>query len=87
MLLFVAVLTMFIAGIRANYEYDLKKVIALSTLRQLGVIITSLRLGFPNLALFHLLTHALFKAMLFLCAGAIIHNNRDTQDLRNLGNL
>jgi len=86
-LLFIAVLTIFIAGIRANYEYDLKKVIALSTIRQLGVIITSLSLGFPNLALFHLLTHALFKAILFLCAGAIIHNNRDTQDLRNLGNL
>nr|ALK03386.1 NADH dehydrogenase subunit 5 [Lepetodrilus schrolli] len=87
MLLFVAVLTMFMAGISANYEYDLKKVIALSTLSQLGVMMTSLSLGFPNLALFHLLTHALFKAMLFLCAGAIIHNNSDTQDLRNLGNL
>ena len=86
-LLFIAVLTILIAGIRANYEYDLKKVIALSTLSQLGVIITSLSLGFPNLALFHLLTHALFKAILFLCAGTIIHNNRDTQDLRNLGNL
>nr|QBC73189.1 NADH dehydrogenase subunit 5 [Lepetodrilus guaymasensis] len=86
-LLFIAVLTMLMAGISANYEYDLKKVIALSTLSQLGVMMTSLSLGFPNLALFHLLTHALFKAMLFLCAGAIIHNNSDTQDLRNLGNL
>nr|QFG71049.1 NADH dehydrogenase subunit 5 [Pseudorimula sp. RSIO35641] len=87
MLLFIAVLTMFMAGISANYEYDLKKVIALSTLSQLGVMMTSLSLGYPGLTLFHLLTHALFKAMLFLCAGAIIHNNTDTQDLRNLGNL
>ena len=72
---------------RSNYEYDLKKVIALSTLRQLGVIMIRLGLGIPYLALFHLYTHALFKAMLFLCAGAIIHNNGNSQDLRQLGNL
>ena len=86
-LLFVSVLTLLMAGIGANYEYDLKKVIALSTLSQLGVIIMSLGLGIPYLALFHLYTHALFKAMLFLCAGAIIHNNSNSQDLRQLGNL
>nr|QBC73160.1 NADH dehydrogenase subunit 5 [Calliotropis micraulax] len=86
-LLFVSVLTMLMAGIGANYEYDLKKVIALSTLSQLGVMMMSLGLGMPFLALFHLYTHALFKAMLFLCAGAIIHNNSDVQDLRCLGSL
>nr|ARI50090.1 NADH dehydrogenase subunit 5 [Cittarium pica] len=86
-LLFVSVLTLLMAGIGANYEYDLKKVIALSTLSQLGVMMMSLGLGMPYLALFHLYTHALFKAMLFLCAGAIIHNNNNSQDLRQLGNL
>nr|YP_009572103.1 NADH dehydrogenase subunit 5 [Umbonium thomasi]QBI37689.1 NADH dehydrogenase subunit 5 [Umbonium thomasi] len=86
-LLFVSVLTLLMAGIGANYEYDLKKVIALSTLSQLGVMMMSLGLGMPYLALFHLYTHALFKAMLFLCAGAIIHNNSNAQDLRQLGNL
>nr|UVI60489.1 NADH dehydrogenase subunit 5 [Haliotis sp. 1 KW-2022]UVI60515.1 NADH dehydrogenase subunit 5 [Haliotis sp. 1 KW-2022]UVI60528.1 NADH dehydrogenase subunit 5 [Haliotis sp. 1 KW-2022] len=86
-LLFVSVLTMLMAGIGANYEYDLKKVIALSTLSQLGVMMASLGLGAPYLALFHLYTHALFKAMLFLCAGGIIHNNSDVQDLRCLGGL
>lgn len=86
-LLFVSVLTLLMAGIGANYEYDLKKVIALSTLSQLGVMMMSLGLGMPYLALFHLYTHALFKAILFLCAGAIIHNNRNSQDLRQLGNL
>nr|ARI50051.1 NADH dehydrogenase subunit 5 [Steromphala umbilicaris] len=86
-LLFVSVLTLLMAGIGANYEYDLKKVIALSTLSQLGVMMMSLGLGMPYLALFHLYTHALFKAMLFLCAGAIIHNNSNSQDLRQLGNL
>nr|YP_009318354.1 NADH dehydrogenase subunit 5 [Stomatella planulata]AOZ71835.1 NADH dehydrogenase subunit 5 [Stomatella planulata] len=86
-LLFVAVLTLLMAGIGANYEYDLKNVIALSTLSQLGVMMMSLGLKMPYLALFHLYTHALFKAMLFLCAGAIIHNNSNSQDLRQLGNL
>nr|YP_009318315.1 NADH dehydrogenase subunit 5 [Astralium haematragum]AOZ71796.1 NADH dehydrogenase subunit 5 [Astralium haematragum] len=86
-LLFISVLTLLMAGIGANYEYDLKKVIALSTLSQLGVMMMSLALGMPYLALFHLYTHALFKAMLFLCAGAIIHNNNNSQDLRQLGNL
>lgn len=86
-LLFVSVLTILMAGIGANYEFDLKKVIALSTLSQLGVMMASLGLGAPYLALFHLYTHALFKAMLFLCAGGIIHNNGDIQDLRCLGGL
>nr|QBC73136.1 NADH dehydrogenase subunit 5 [Anatoma sp. MNHN-IM-2013-42003] len=86
-LLFISVLTLLMAGLGANYEYDLKKIIALSTLSQLGVMMMSISLGLPFLALFHLYTHALFKAMLFLCAGAIIHNNSHMQDIRNLGNL
>lgn len=75
------------AGLRANTECDIKKIIALSTLRQLGVIIISLGLGYPLFALFHLLTHALFKALLFLCAGTIIHLHLHSQDLRFIGNL
>ena len=50
--------TIFIAGLGANFEYDLKKIIALSTLSQLGLIIRILSIGFPKLAYFHLLTHA-----------------------------
>lgn len=84
-LLLISVLTLLIAGIAANYENDLKKVIALSTLRQLGVIIISLGIGLPYLALFHLYTHALFKALLFLCAGTIIHARSNNQDLRYSG--
>ncbi len=86
-LIFVSVITLFIAGIRANYEYDIKKIIALSTLSQLGVMIISLALNLPFLALFHLYTHAMFKAILFICAGIIIHNNKNAQDLRLLGRL
>ena len=86
-LLLIAGLTMFMAGLGANFEFDLKKIIALSTLRQLGLIIRILAIGFPKLAFFHLLTHALFKALLFICAGAIIHNMKDSQDIRLIGGL
>nr|YP_010239405.1 NADH dehydrogenase subunit 5 [Tutufa rubeta]QTF74737.1 NADH dehydrogenase subunit 5 [Tutufa rubeta] len=84
-LLFISVLTLLMAGIGANYENDLKKIIALSTLSQLGVMMMSLGMGMQHLALFHLYTHALFKALLFLCAGTIIHNSLNTQDIRHMG--
>nr|QTT61339.1 NADH dehydrogenase subunit 5 [Tritia neritea] len=85
MLLFISVLTLLMAGIGANYENDLKKIIALSTLSQLGVMMMSLGLSMSYLALFHLYTHALFKALLFLCAGMFIHNSSNTQDIRHMG--
>lgn len=84
-LLLLAGLTIFIAGLGANFEFDLKKIIALSTLSQLGLIIRILAIGFPKLAFFHLLTHALFKALLFICAGAVIHNIKNSQDIRDMG--
>jgi NADH-ubiquinone oxidoreductase chain 5 len=86
-LLLISGLTMFIAGLGANFEFDLKKIIALSTLRQLGLIIRILSIGFYKLAFFHLLTHALFKALLFICAGAIIHNMNNNQDIRIIGGI
>lgn len=86
-LLLLSRLTMFMAGLGANFEYDLKKIIALSTLSQLGVIIRILSLGYPDLAFFHLLAHALFKALLFICAGSVIHRVKDYQDIRIIGGL
>nr|ASN65983.1 NADH dehydrogenase subunit 5 [Pogonostoma subtiligrossum] len=86
-LLLISTLTMFMAGLGANFEYDLKKIIALSTLSQLGLMMMILSLGNYKLAFFHLLTHALFKALLFMCAGAVIHNLKDSQDIRFMGNL
>lgn len=86
-LLLVGGITIFISGMGANYEFDLKKIIALSTLSQLGLIIRILSIGYPELAFFHLLTHALFKALLFICAGVIIHNLGDCQDIRFIGGL
>nr|URX53441.1 NADH dehydrogenase subunit 5 [Calcaritermes emarginicollis] len=80
-------LTMFMAGLGANFEYDLSKIIALSTLSQLGLMIGAVSVGFAGLAFFHLLTHALFSALLFMCAGVIIHTMKDSQDIRFMGNL
>nr|UPX88441.1 NADH dehydrogenase subunit 5 [Oreodytes sanmarkii] len=86
-LLIIGVLTMFMAGLGANFEFDLKKIIALSTLSQLGLMMSIMGMGVFSLAFFHLLTHAMFKALLFMCAGSIIHNLSDTQDIRFMGNL
>nr|YP_009919033.1 NADH dehydrogenase subunit 5 [Hylemya vagans]QMP96626.1 NADH dehydrogenase subunit 5 [Hylemya vagans] len=87
LLLLLSGLTMFMAGLGANYEFDLKKIIALSTLSQLGLMMSILSMGYYKLAFFHLLTHALFKALLFMCAGAIIHNMNNSQDIRLMGSL
>jgi len=64
-----------------------KKIVALSTLSQLGVITFSLGINIPNLAYFHIITHALFKALLFICVGSFINYHSHTQDLRWIGNL
>jgi len=86
-LLLISVITLFMSGLGANFEFDLKKIIALSTLSQLGVIIITLSLGLWELAFFHLIRHALFKSLLFLCAGFYIHSSSDSQDIRFIGKL
>nr|QZR91963.1 NADH dehydrogenase subunit 5 [Filchnerella dingxiensis] len=86
-LLIIGCMTMFMAGLGANFEFDLKKIIALSTLSQLGLMMSILAMGYPSLSFFHLLTHALFKALLFMCAGSMIHNLSDTQDIRFMGSI
>ena len=77
-------LTILMAGGSALLEIDIKKIIALSTLRQLGVIFFRLGLGFPIITFFHLLSHAYFKAILFMAAGALIHRINDYQNMRIL---
>jgi len=85
LLCFVGRVTCLLGGIAAIWETDIKKIIALSTLRQLGVIMFSLSLNYPFMALFHLYTHAIFKALLFLVAGVILLISFGVQDLRLLG--
>jgi len=80
-------LTMFIARTAAFFEIDMKKIVALSTLRQLGVIMTSIGAGYRNLAFFHLLRHAYFKALLFIRTGNLIHAAGRFQDSRAMGGM
>lgn len=75
-------LTIIIAGLSALWETDIKKIVALSTLSQLGLIITAVGIGVFQLAFFHLLSHAFFKALLFITVGNFIHLRRNNQDLR-----
>lgn len=72
--------------ISALFEIDLKKVVALSTLRQLGFILTILSFGFFTLCFFHLVVHAFFKSLIFLCTGVLIHTI-SSQYSKNFGNL
>lgn len=72
------------ARISANWEQDVKKIIALSTLRQIAIIIFALRINIITIAFAHLVIHALFKSTIFLCAGTIIHEST-YQDIRIIG--
>lgn len=84
---YIGAITCLFSGLAATAEWDLKKIIALSTLRQLGVIIITLGIQQPQLAFLHLITHALFKALLFISAGFIIHVENNNQDIRLIGNI
>nr|YP_004934924.1 NADH dehydrogenase subunit 5 [Pedipes pedipes]AEQ93857.1 NADH dehydrogenase subunit 5 [Pedipes pedipes] len=77
-------ITCLLGGWAASYENDIKKIIALSTLSQLGVMVYCLGLNLPMLALFHLYTHALFKALLFLSAGSLLMSTYGVQDVRSM---
>jgi len=86
-LIFVGLFTTLIAGLTAFLECDTKKIVALSTLRQLGLIVTSLGFGERSLCFAHLNTHAAFKALLFLAVGTAIHNSFGSQEARSSGPL
>uniref|UniRef100_A0AAU7N2F7 NADH-ubiquinone oxidoreductase chain 5 n=1 Tax=Petalocephala arcuata TaxID=3078504 RepID=A0AAU7N2F7_9HEMI len=84
-LMMMSMLTMIMSSMCANFEFDLKKIIALSTLSQLSMMMTSNFLGLKEISFLHLLTHAMFKSLLFMCAGIMIFYNMNNQDIRNLG--
>ncbi len=83
----VGTLTMFFGACSALIQYDIKKLLAYSTISQLGLMVVGIGVGAVNTALFHLVTHAFFKAGLFLSAGAVIHHLHHEQDMRKMGNL
>lgn len=86
-MLFLGSLTLIMAGLCACAELDIKKIVALSTLRQLGVIMVALSLDIKDLCFFHLATHAIFKALLFMCVGVGIHSVFGSQDFRSFSRL
>lgn len=83
----VGLATAIIAAIIALTQTDIKKVLAYSTVSQLGYMFLGLGVGAYTGAFFHVLTHAFFKALLFLGAGSVIHAMSDEQDMRNMGGL
>ena len=83
----VGVLTAVFAGTMGMVQYDIKRVIAYSTMSQLGYMFLAMGLGVYSLGMFHLMTHAFFKALLFLAAGSVIHALDGEQDIRKMGGL
>jgi NADH-quinone oxidoreductase subunit L len=87
MIVFIGASTAFFAATVGLVQTDIKRVIAYSTCSQLGYMFVAAGVGVYSVAMFHLLTHAFFKAMLFLGAGSVIHGMHHEQDMRNYGGL
>ncbi len=83
----VGMLTAIVAAVIALRQNDIKKVLAYSTVSQLGFMFMALGTGTYWLAVFHLMTHAFFKGLLFLGSGSVIHGMHEEQDIRNMGGL
>ena len=83
----VGVLTALMAATIALVQTDIKKVLAYSTVSQLGYMFLATGVGAFGAAAFHLMTHAFFKALLFLGSGSVIHGMNDEQDMRKMGNM
>ncbi len=80
-------ITLLVAGLVALVQMDIKRVIAYSTMSQIGYMFLGAGLGAYGSAMFHLMTHAFFKALLFLAAGVVIHHLAGEQDIRKMGGL
>ncbi|MFT4703505.1 MAG: NADH-quinone oxidoreductase subunit L [Bradymonadia bacterium] len=83
----IGALTAFVAATIATTQYDIKKVLAYSTVSQLGYMFLAVGSGAYFAAIFHLMTHAFFKALLFLGSGSVIHGMHHEQDMRKMGGL
>tara|TARA_Y100001970_G_scaffold67185_1_gene85664 strand:- start:19791 stop:21701 length:1911 start_codon:yes stop_codon:yes gene_type:complete len=83
----IGMITAIFAASVAIVQNDIKKIIAYSTCSQLGYMFFAAGIGAYHVAIFHLFTHAFFKALLFLGAGSVIHSLKDEQDIRNMGGI
>jgi NADH-quinone oxidoreductase subunit L len=79
--------TLLLAGLVALVQWDIKRVIAYSTMSQIGYMFLAAGIGAYGFAIFHLMTHAFFKALLFMAAGVVIHHLAGEQDMRRMGGL
>ena len=86
-MLYIGIATSLVAAFMALRQNDIKKVLAYSTVSQLGLMVVALGLGAYTVAIFHVTTHAFFKALLFLGSGSVIHGMSDEQDIRKMGGL
>ncbi len=86
-ILWIGMATALIGALIGTSQNDIKKVLAYSTVSQLGFMFVALGVGAYTAALFHVITHAFFKALLFLGAGSVIHGLHEEQDIRNMGGL
>ena len=80
-------ITLLVAGVVALVQWDIKRVIAYSTMSQIGYMFLAAGIGAYGYAIFHLMTHAFFKALLFMSAGVVIHHLGGEQDIRKMGGL
>lgn len=87
LMLYIGLATSIIAAFIAMRQNDIKKVLAYSTVSQLGMLFVALGMGAYTAAMFHVTTHAFFKALLFLGSGSVIHAMSDEQDIRKMGGL
>jgi NADH-ubiquinone oxidoreductase chain 5 len=85
--LWIGAITTVFSSLIGLFQQDIKKVIAYSTMSQLGMMVIAIGLSSYNIALFHLINHAFYKGLLFLGAGAVIHAVADNQDFRKYGGL
>lgn len=85
--IWIGTLTAVLAATAALAQWDIKRVLAYSTVSQLGFMVAACGMGAYVAAIFHLLTHGIFKALLFLGSGSVIHGTHETQDMRKMGGL
>ena len=83
-ILVVSLVTMFIAGISATLETDFKKIVAFSTLSQIGILFFMLSVNKKTICLFHLYSHAFFKRILFIGVGVVLHTSISSQEARDM---
>ncbi|ADM89715.1 putative NADH:ubiquinone oxidoreductase, membrane subunit L [Candidatus Zinderia insecticola CARI] len=86
LIFYISLFTIFFSSLISIFQNDIKKIIAYSTISQLGYMVLSLSISCYNISIFHLIIHSFFKSLLFLCSGSIIENSNDIRDIRKLGN-